>query len=171
MDFNHHDYSSWLQPLSPSMASAIDTIGRFSVITTRTMAMLLMTVVIVNFLGPNSLRRTIIFAIFITGCCCGVLAILSQCFKAIWGVQFQLERRRIAMPPQKIFKSETTGFKDQCVFCLEEFKNGELVQPFPICNHEFHASCINTWLNGGKTTCPICRFSLQEIVIVERTIL
>lgn len=87
------------------------------------------------------------------------------------------------LPPFRIFKSnnnnssssgnsddegvETTVSFAECAICLEEFKDGELVQPFPRCEHEFHASCINSWLRGGKTTCPTCRFCLRD-VLMER---
>jgi hypothetical protein len=48
-----------------------------------------------------------------------------------------------------------------CPICMEEFKKGELIQPFGICNHKFHISCIFLWLDSeGKTTCPICRQDL-----------
>lgn len=47
---------------------------------------------------------------------------------------------------------------------MEEFKKGELIQPFGLCAHEFHSSCLNSWLHGGKTTCPVCRQNLLTIV-------
>jgi hypothetical protein len=48
-----------------------------------------------------------------------------------------------------------------CPICMEEFKKGDLIQPFRVCNHEFHVSCLFLWLhNQGKTTCPICRQDL-----------
>jgi hypothetical protein len=28
------------------------------------------------------------------------------------------------------------------------------------CLHEFHEVCVNSWLNGHKKTCPLCRFSM-----------
>ena len=70
------------------------------------------------------------------------------------------------LPPLESFKSsgKTNGLEDECAICLEEFKNGELVQPFPKCNHQFHASCINSWVHGGKFTCPVCRCSLQDLI-------
>ncbi|XLR41887.1 hypothetical protein S83_026547 [Arachis hypogaea] len=48
-----------------------------------------------------------------------------------------------------------------CSVCIEEFKNGELIQPFGVCVHEFHSTCINSWLQRGKTNCPICRTDLE----------
>ena len=81
----------------------------------------------------------------------------------------------LVLPPVKTFENgggshggaEVEGsVRIECVVCLEEFKNGELIQPFPKCKHEFHTSCINSWLLGGKITCPICRFSLKDILSV-----
>ncbi|KAG4944239.1 hypothetical protein JHK85_048885 [Glycine max] len=60
-----------------------------------------------------------------------------------------------ALPPVTCFCDDgTTGSKHDCPICIEEFKNGELIQPFGVCVHEFHSSCINSWLLRGKTTCP-----------------
>ncbi|PNY14807.1 RING-H2 finger protein ATL22 [Trifolium pratense] len=61
-----------------------------------------------------------------------------------------------ALPPVKNFGGEDM----QCPICLEELKAGELVQPFVVCAHEFHTSCLNSWLRGGGTTCPVCRHDL-----------
>ncbi|TKY70094.1 Receptor-likey region, transmembrane domain- and RING domain-containing protein 2 [Spatholobus suberectus] len=72
---------------------------------------------------------------------------------------------RLAMrtlPPVICFRAgETTGSNSDCPICMEEFKNGELIQPFGVCVHEFHSACVNSWLLGGKTTCPVCRKELS----------
>jgi hypothetical protein len=59
-----------------------------------------------------------------------------------------------ALPPVKSFDGEETV---ECPICLEEFNKGELIQSFGVCTHEFHISCLNSWLLGGKNTCPVCR--------------
>eukprot|EP00590_Aulacoseira_subarctica_P006960 CAMPEP_0172419656 /NCGR_PEP_ID=MMETSP1064-20121228/6055_1 /TAXON_ID=202472 /ORGANISM="Aulacoseira subarctica , Strain CCAP 1002/5" /LENGTH=109 /DNA_ID=CAMNT_0013159219 /DNA_START=107 /DNA_END=439 /DNA_ORIENTATION=+ len=28
---------------------------------------------------------------------------------------------------------------------------------FGTCKHSYHLQCISTWLQGGRSTCPICR--------------
>ncbi|KAG4931295.1 hypothetical protein JHK86_048256 [Glycine max] len=72
-----------------------------------------------------------------------------------------------ALPPVTCFcDDETTGSKHDCPICIEEFKNGELIQPFGVCVHEFHSSCINSWLLSGKTTCPVCRKELIYLIMV-----
>ncbi|KAI4331999.1 hypothetical protein L6164_016942 [Bauhinia variegata] len=72
----------------------------------------------------------------------------------------------LVLPPWKIFKSRESNYQiigshDECGICLEEFRNGDLIQSFPMCSHDFHLACINTWLQGGSITCPNCRSSLQ----------
>ncbi|XP_030945654.1 E3 ubiquitin-protein ligase ATL76-like [Quercus lobata] len=54
------------------------------------------------------------------------------------------------------------GGSNQCAICLEEIKDGECSRLFPKCNHEFHRTCIDTWLMLHKYTCPVCRNSLEE---------
>lgn len=62
-----------------------------------------------------------------------------------------------ALPPVKSFDGEEG--KD-CPICMEEFEKGMLIQSFGVCGHEYHTSCLNAWLLGGKTTCPVCRQDL-----------
>ncbi|KAG5098529.1 hypothetical protein JHK82_048383 [Glycine max] len=67
-----------------------------------------------------------------------------------------------ALPPITCFHDvETTRSQCDCPICIQEFKNEELIQPFGRCVHEFHSSCVNSWLLGGKTTCPVCRKELS----------
>ncbi|KAI4324003.1 hypothetical protein L6164_023570 [Bauhinia variegata] len=78
----------------------------------------------------------------------------------------------LILPPVRSFQrshssnEKTTGSKE-CVICFEELKNGDLIQHLPKCNHEFHASCINSWLQIGKFTCPVCRFVLRDLLVIE----
>ena len=44
-----------------------------------------------------------------------------------------------------------------CGVCLEPMKEGDTIQPMKNCQHEFHASCINKWLEGAGQSCPTCR--------------
>nr|KYP72798.1 E3 ubiquitin-protein ligase rnf181 family [Cajanus cajan] len=69
-----------------------------------------------------------------------------------------------ALPPVTCFR-ETNESQRDCPICMEDFKDGELIQPFAVCAHEFHSSCVNSWLLGGKTTCPVCREELSIITI------
>ncbi|KAF5960208.1 hypothetical protein HYC85_001417 [Camellia sinensis] len=55
----------------------------------------------------------------------------------------------------------TLKFND-CVICLEDFKEGETCGVLPLCDHSFHPKCICLWLvksqeDQNNQTCPICR--------------
>ena len=78
-----------------------------------------------------------------------------------------------ALPPVKSFTDEDkidgSQSADDCPICMEGFKKGELIQPFGLCVHEFHSSCLNSWLHGGKTTCPLCRKDLAASIHARGT--
>ncbi|KAF5733830.1 putative protein binding protein [Tripterygium wilfordii] len=43
-----------------------------------------------------------------------------------------------------------------CSVCLEQVTTGELIRTLP-CLHQFHANCIDPWLQQ-QGTCPVCKF-------------
>ncbi|KAG7292850.1 hypothetical protein NEMBOFW57_002895 [Staphylotrichum longicolle] len=43
-----------------------------------------------------------------------------------------------------------------CAICAEDFARGVEVRRLP-CSHLFHPACVDPWLLGFATTCPICR--------------
>ena len=45
-----------------------------------------------------------------------------------------------------------------CAVCLDNFKIGEKCRLLPLCNHSFHAQCVDSWLLKTPI-CPICRTS------------
>ncbi|KAI3862497.1 hypothetical protein MKX03_011585 [Papaver bracteatum] len=47
---------------------------------------------------------------------------------------------------------------DICSICLSEYQPKETLKTMPICNHCFHAHCIDVWLLLNSI-CPICRIS------------
>ncbi|KAI5062437.1 hypothetical protein GOP47_0022976 [Adiantum capillus-veneris] len=47
-----------------------------------------------------------------------------------------------------------------CAVCLGEYKEEDLLRTLPQCGHNFHANCIDAWLQR-HVTCPVCRMSLQ----------
>ncbi|MCL7027085.1 hypothetical protein MKW94_010245 [Papaver nudicaule] len=47
-----------------------------------------------------------------------------------------------------------------CSICLSEYLPTEMLKIIPLCDHYFHATCIDPWLRM-HTTCPVCRKSLQ----------
>ncbi|KAL2552409.1 RING-H2 finger protein ATL56-like [Forsythia ovata] len=59
-----------------------------------------------------------------------------------------------------------------CAVCLENFKLGEKCRLLPLCNHSFHADCIDLWLSRTPI-CPICRtcadFIKSESILGEES--
>ncbi|KAJ3673727.1 hypothetical protein LUZ60_005719 [Juncus effusus] len=54
----------------------------------------------------------------------------------------------------------------ECVICLSEFGEDEILRKIPNCHHVFHADCIDTWFES-KVTCPVCRVNLKRFDDVE----
>lgn len=52
----------------------------------------------------------------------------------------------------------------KCPICLESLDKIFTT----VCNHDFHESCINTWLET-KNTCPLCRHDLKDNVVELNT--
>ncbi|XVF55299.1 hypothetical protein PTKIN_Ptkin06aG0025900 [Pterospermum kingtungense] len=71
-----------------------------------------------------------------------------------------IERRK---GPVSGFKyQKETHSKDvgpECPVCLSVFADGEEVKQLSVCNHSFHGTCIDLWLNNNNN-CPICRASV-----------
>ncbi|CAM0910413.1 unnamed protein product [Alopecurus aequalis] len=44
----------------------------------------------------------------------------------------------------------------ECVVCLQELEDGDVVRVLPACRHFFHVSCIDAWL-CAHSSCPVCR--------------
>jgi len=60
--------------------------------------------------------------------------------------------------------NELSDSKKDCVICLEEFKNGDVVITLP-CFHLFHKQCITDWLKR-ENSCPICKHVMKKEEIV-----
>lgn len=46
--------------------------------------------------------------------------------------------------------------QDACAICLENFKQEEILLNLPSCEHSFHKTCLDKWLQYKKI-CPLCR--------------
>ncbi|WCJ35463.1 RING-H2 finger protein ATL58 [Euphorbia peplus] len=55
--------------------------------------------------------------------------------------------------PWCIYEADT---RIRCVICLDSLRKGERCRSLPVCNHTFHARCIDLWL-GKRVSCPTCR--------------
>ncbi|MFS7944437.1 putative transcription factor C2H2 family [Helianthus anomalus] len=58
------------------------------------------------------------------------------------------------IPPFKF--SSTTPASDDCSICLEFLNEGEICRVLPVCDHVFHARCVDRWLTKVPS-CPVCR--------------
>lgn len=73
-----------------------------------------------------------------------------------------LSKDEIQKLPKYIVTKETMkDFTDgeRCVVCMSDFDVGEDLRILP-CAHEFHASCVDKWLQTNAT-CPICRSTVE----------
>ena len=99
-----------------------------------------------------------------------LLCLLNKCRVRDRGPKIERHDIEKLMPPVIISNKnhETTskhGGGPRCVICLEEFKVWERCRVFPKCNRDFHVACIDTWLKLQNFTCPVCRNSLEELVL------
>ncbi|GJP57406.1 hypothetical protein CLOP_g10 [Closterium sp. NIES-67] len=44
----------------------------------------------------------------------------------------------------------------ECIVCLGEYNEGDMVRVLDACHHMFHQDCIDAWLKAHNS-CPICR--------------
>lgn len=62
--------------------------------------------------------------------------------------------------PGKDVKGDSGGWRKECVVCLEEFLEGELLRKLHECQHFFHQECVDAWLLTHRS-CPLCRTDLS----------
>ncbi|CAM8974892.1 hypothetical protein QQ045_030859 [Rhodiola kirilowii] len=73
-----------------------------------------------------------------------------------------LKKKVIRVLPKHTFSSSENA-SGECPICLAEFIDGQELRALPLCRHEFHAACVDTWLQS-HSSCPSCR----QILTVER---
>ncbi|TVU50869.1 hypothetical protein EJB05_02261 [Eragrostis curvula] len=56
--------------------------------------------------------------------------------------------------------SSSSDADAQCVVCLAEYEDKDMLRFLPYCGHNFHVACIDLWLEQNST-CPVCRISLR----------
>lgn len=61
-------------------------------------------------------------------------------------------------------KNDDTLIGDDCIICLEEFKENQYKRTLGKCSHHFHKKCIDKWFmkNRGNMNCPICRTNYNK---------
>jgi len=80
----------------------------------------------------------------------------------------ELRRKRIAAENfirknSRKFKKTRSSRHEECHICLIQFENDAQTIRLPNCQHECHQDCLRPWIRE-KSTCPICRTSIDELV-------
>ncbi|EEC68868.1 hypothetical protein OsI_37472 [Oryza sativa Indica Group] len=75
-----------------------------------------------------------------------------------------LDPAAVAAFPTRAFSpgaSSSASASTQCVVCLAEYEEKDVLRVLPYCGHGFHVACIDIWLMH-HSTCPVCRISLCD---------
>ncbi|KAL9242806.1 hypothetical protein vseg_016770 [Gypsophila vaccaria] len=57
---------------------------------------------------------------------------------------------------------------ETCAICLHEFRHYVKVRQLGNCNHIFHKSCLDRWIEHDlKSSCPLCRTSIVPYNLVD----
>uniref|UniRef100_J3NBD9 RING-type E3 ubiquitin transferase n=1 Tax=Oryza brachyantha TaxID=4533 RepID=J3NBD9_ORYBR len=76
-----------------------------------------------------------------------------------------LDPAALAAFPTRAFSSSdpssSPSAATQCVVCLAEYEEKDVLRVLPYCGHGFHVACIDIWLMH-HSTCPVCRISLGD---------
>ncbi|XP_047973961.1 E3 ubiquitin-protein ligase RHA1B-like [Salvia hispanica] len=46
---------------------------------------------------------------------------------------------------------------DDCAICLKRIEAWHNVRQLNKCEHAFHVECLDSWIDRGGDTCPVCR--------------
>ncbi|CAL9038113.1 unnamed protein product, partial [Musa banksii] len=49
-----------------------------------------------------------------------------------------------------------------CVICMRNFEGSHEVRELSNCAHAFHTACLDSWMDEGRWTCPLCRSYLSS---------
>ncbi|KAI8086704.1 uncharacterized protein BX664DRAFT_336567 [Halteromyces radiatus] len=79
----------------------------------------------------------------------------------------------VASLPSRLYRREKTpnssptisddDADEECAICLEKYLDDDRIRTLP-CHHEFHVTCIDTWLITRKKFCPICKFNICQAI-------
>lgn len=80
---------------------------------------------------------------------------LLELEEEVGNVNKGLTKDKINKIPVKPFHKALFEDNSQCIICMENFNENELVKQLP-CGHIFHGDCIDHWLIQQKN-CPFCK--------------
>ncbi|KAL3499137.1 hypothetical protein ACH5RR_038230 [Cinchona calisaya] len=64
------------------------------------------------------------------------------------------------VPVVRFQDSLQTEASNLCTICLEGIDLKHEVRQLCRCSHVFHRDCLDTWVDSGQVTCPLCRSML-----------
>lgn len=56
-----------------------------------------------------------------------------------------------------------------CTVCLDPMEKNDEMRELCKCCHVFHKVCLDTWVNEGQVTCPLCRSTLYDPERIDLT--
>ena len=80
---------------------------------------------------------------------------LLELEEGLGNVNKGLSKEKINKIPLKPFHKAFFEDNSECIICMENFGENELVKQLP-CGHIFHGDCIDNWLIQQKN-CPFCK--------------
>jgi len=67
--------------------------------------------------------------------------------------------------PKSVHSCEAAcDYDPMCIFCQDDYAEGDELRSLPLCGHAFHAACVDEWLKANDT-CPYCK---QAVVKDEK---
>ncbi|KAL3830470.1 hypothetical protein ACJIZ3_019272 [Penstemon smallii] len=102
-----------------------------------------------------------------------ILAVIITCimWKYYKRIRFHYKYRSLIDTKSSKFvcrRDILNACSSECVICLSEISDGEVVREIHECKHSFHGNCLDQWLRcEGAATCPLCRRVVLPLDMVE----
>lgn len=61
---------------------------------------------------------------------------------------------------ERLDQDEDGNGEKVCTICLESVELRHEIRELCNCNHVFHRECLDTWIDEGQVSCPLCRSML-----------
>jgi hypothetical protein len=55
---------------------------------------------------------------------------------------------------------------EECIICFAEYEMHDKLIKFPMCEHKYHAECLDVWLKK-ENSCPMCRRKVRSALLYE----
>ncbi|XP_048130707.1 NEP1-interacting protein 1-like isoform X2 [Rhodamnia argentea] len=57
---------------------------------------------------------------------------------------------------------DSSGNRNSCSICLQDFECKDVARRLPACRHLFHLCCIDKWISKQRS-CPLCRSPIVQV--------